>query len=143
MTPEDKAYYGDGYQPLFDLMVDEHGLLLLEGEMIEIINCVRKMDEAQDTSFEAFRREWVEKGHNWDGKTISAQYIIKMLHAGYDYKRIIPELAKILDEVYGKLINKIEMSPPEPICFYPETYTIEQLQQLIDIKKAKLKKEVK
>ncbi len=31
------------YQPLFDLMKDEHNLLLLEGEMDEIIHMVIKM----------------------------------------------------------------------------------------------------
>lgn len=46
MTPEDKAYYSDGYQPLFDLMSEEFGLTLLEQDMSEIMNCVRKMDEA-------------------------------------------------------------------------------------------------
>lgn len=47
MTPEDKAYYSDGYYPLFKLMLDEFGLTLLEQDMFEIINCVRKMDEAR------------------------------------------------------------------------------------------------
>lgn len=46
MTPEDKAYYSDGYQPLFKLMSEEFGLTLLEQDMSEIMNCVRKMDEA-------------------------------------------------------------------------------------------------
>lgn len=32
------------YQPLFDLMT-EHGLTLLEGEMDEIINCVKTIIE--------------------------------------------------------------------------------------------------
>jgi len=47
MTPEDKAYYSDGYQPLFNLMVNEWNLHLLESEMAEIMNCVRKMDESR------------------------------------------------------------------------------------------------
>lgn len=46
MTQEDKIYYSDGYQPLFNLMVKEWSLHLLESEMYEIINCVRLMDES-------------------------------------------------------------------------------------------------
>lgn len=52
MTPEDKSYYSDGTYPLFKLMSDDHGLTLLEGEMFEIINCVRLMDEAHSKTEE-------------------------------------------------------------------------------------------
>lgn len=34
------------YQPLFDYMSKEHGLTLLEGEMIEIIKIVNSMQAA-------------------------------------------------------------------------------------------------
>lgn len=50
MTPEDKKYYSDGYYPLFKLMSDEFGLTLLEQDMSEIMDCVRKMDEAREVS---------------------------------------------------------------------------------------------
>lgn len=33
------------YQKLFDHMSNEHGLTLLEGEMLEIIHIVREMDK--------------------------------------------------------------------------------------------------
>lgn len=39
-------YPSSYYQPLFNLM-QEHGLILLEGEMQEIIDCVNKMQESE------------------------------------------------------------------------------------------------
>lgn len=40
-------YPGWEYQPLFDLMT-EHGLTLLQGEMDEIIECVKSLDLAEN-----------------------------------------------------------------------------------------------
>ncbi len=134
MTPEDKAYYSDGYYPLFKLMSDEFGLTLLEQDMSEIMNCVRKMDEVQDTSKEDFINAWMQKAYNWDAKDIAAQYIVKMIQAKYDYIRIIFELATIMNGLYDRMVKKIEMEPPAPIYIDPKSYTIPQLEQLLAIK---------
>lgn len=39
------------YQKLFDHMSKEHGLTLLEGEMIEIINIVRDLENQTEQNF--------------------------------------------------------------------------------------------
>jgi hypothetical protein len=41
-------YPGSIYQPLFDHMHDEHGLILLDSEMQEIIHIVNKIQSKED-----------------------------------------------------------------------------------------------
>jgi hypothetical protein len=44
-NPIGEQYPGAHYQPLFDHMQQEHGLTLLESEMTDIIDLVRKMEQ--------------------------------------------------------------------------------------------------
>lgn len=46
MTEEDIKHYSQGTYPLFELMTLTYGLNLVESELFDIIDCVRKMDEA-------------------------------------------------------------------------------------------------
>ena len=46
---EEQYYPGHKYQGLFNLMSEQHGLTLLEDEMQEIINEVRKIDSHSPT----------------------------------------------------------------------------------------------
>lgn len=43
MKPPTDQQIASSYQPLFDLMQDEHGLILLESEMDEIILAARQV----------------------------------------------------------------------------------------------------
>lgn len=46
MTEEEIKHYSQGTYPLFELMTLTYGLNLVESELLDIIDCVRKMDEA-------------------------------------------------------------------------------------------------
>lgn len=46
----DEYYPGIAYQPLFDHMIEEHGLTLLQGEMDEIIRIVKGAESEEESN---------------------------------------------------------------------------------------------
>ncbi|PUZ25039.1 hypothetical protein DCC81_12050 [Chitinophaga parva] len=69
MSNEQQSCPGAYYQPLFNLMEQEHGLILLESQMIDIIRVVESMKS--------------KPGNNEQQKPITAEEFLKQHHGTY------------------------------------------------------------
>lgn len=97
MTPEDKAYYSDGYYPLFKLMSEEFGLTLLEQDMTEIMECVRKMDEARRQSEITHTKDYaIFRGKRVYYKDVYS-VVVQVPHSLINYFELRP--VKYLDDI--------------------------------------------
>lgn len=83
MIPE--TYPGTEVQPLFDLMIDEHGITLLQSEMVEIIKVVNTIERPKLNTQVAEAMEHLISAHNLLAKSslLANEYTAILIQLNY------------------------------------------------------------